>query len=394
MSPTDPTRDADTWLLHGDIRPTGERTVAPSIPYSATFIADDAADFAEMATTARHASYYTRYGNPLHDRVACLVAGLEGAESGLCFGSGMAAISSVILSVVSAGDHVVAQNNHYMGTSMLLTELLPRLGAPVTLVDQTDTDAFTAAIRPATTLVHIETPANPTLALTDIAAVAESAHRVGALLTVDNTFASPINQRPIELGADIVMHSATKSLGGHHDLTAGVAVTTEARCAEIWRTAVVLGATMSPMDAWLLLRGLRTLAVRVRQQNDTALTVARFLHEHPNVTTVHHPGLPTHPQHDLARRQMHGFGSLMAVEIAGGYAAAERFVARLRLFTHAVSLGGVESLAVHAAAMWAGSLNEDQMRDAAIEPSLVRLSIGLEHSDALCDDLQHALDIG
>jgi methionine-gamma-lyase len=172
-----------------------------------------------------------------------------------------------------------------------------------------------------------------------------------------------------------------------------VAVTTEARCAEIWRTAVVLGATMSPMDAWLLLRGLRTLAVRVRQQNDTALTVARFLHDHPNVTTVHHPGLPTHPQHDLARRQMHGFGSLMAVEIAGGYAAAERFVARLRLFTHAVSLGGVESLAVHAAAMWAGSLNEDQMRDAAIEPTLVRLSIGLEGSDALCDDLQHALDI-
>jgi len=392
LTPADPTRDADTWLLHGDTRPTGERTVAPSIPYSATFIADDAANFAAMATTARHPSYYTRYGNPLHDRVADLVAGLEGAESGLCFASGMAAISTVVLSVTRAGDHVVAQNNHYMGTSMLLTEILPRFGVTVTSVDQTDPDAFAAAIRPETTLVHIETPANPTLALTDIAAVADSAHRVGALLTVDNTFASPINQRPISLGADIVMHSATKALGGHHDLTAGVAVTTQARCTEIWRTAVALGATMSPMDAWLLLRGLRTLAVRARQQNDTAIAVARFLHDHSNVTAVHYPGLPSHPQHELARRQMHGFGSLLAVEIDGGYGAAQRFVARLRLFTHAVSLGGVESLAVHAAAMWAGTLDEDQMRAAAIEPSLVRLSIGLEHPDALCDDLRQALE--
>ncbi|MGB8862373.1 MAG: aminotransferase class I/II-fold pyridoxal phosphate-dependent enzyme, partial [Ilumatobacteraceae bacterium] len=352
------TFDADTWLLHGDPRPPGERTVAPSIPYSATFVADDADDFESMATTARHPRYYTRYGNPLHDRVARLVAGLEGAESGLCFASGMAAISTVALSVVRAGDHVVAQNNHYMGTSMLLSEVLPRFGVTVTIVDQTDVDAFTAAIRPGTTLVHIETPANPTLALTDIAAVANLAHSVGALLTVDNTFASPINQRPISLGADIVMHSATKALGGHHDLTAGIAVTTETRCAEIWRTAVVVGATMSPMDGWLLLRGLRTLALRVRQQNDTALAVAQFLQAHPRVAAVHHPGLPTHPQHELARRQMAGFGSLLAVEVDGGYAAAERFVAGLRLFTHAVSLGGVESLAVHAAAMWAGTLDE------------------------------------
>ena len=386
-----PERDVGTWVLHGDGRPRGERTVAPTIPYSATFVADSADHFAAMATTPRHPSYYTRYGNPIHERVVALVAGLEGAESGLCFASGMAAISSVALGLLHAGDHVVAQNNHYMGTSMLLTEVLPRLGVTTTLVDQTSTKAFSAAIRPETRLVHIETPANPTLALTDIASVADIAHRAGALLSVDNTIASPINQRPLSLGADIAIHSATKILGGHHDITAGVIVASEELCAKIWRTSVVIGATLSPMDAWLLLRGLRTLGVRARQQNDSAMDVANFLAQHPSITRVHYPGLPDHPQHELAQRQMDGFGTLIAIEVDGGYTAAERFLSRLRLFTHAVSLGGVESLAVHAAAMWAGSLDEEQMRAAAINPSLVRLSIGLETTHALCTDLDQAL---
>ncbi len=324
--------------------------------------------------------YYTRYGNPLHERVAALVAGLEGAESGLCFASGMAAISTVMVGLLQAGDHVVAQANHYMGTSLLLTEVLPRLGVTATLVDQRDTDAFIAAIRPGTRLVHLETPANPTLALTDIAAVADAAHRAGALVTVDNTVASPMNQTPIQLGADIVMHSATKTLGGHHDLTAGVVVGSRAHCDRVWRTAVVLGATLSPMDAWLLLRGLRTLAVRTERQNASAQQVAEFLASHREVRVVHYPGLQTHPQHQRAAAQMLGFGALMALELRGGYDAAERLLARLRLFTHAVSLGGVDSLAVHAAAMWSGTLDEGQMRAAAIEPSLVRLSVGLESS--------------
>ncbi|HEY6509157.1 MAG TPA: aminotransferase class I/II-fold pyridoxal phosphate-dependent enzyme, partial [Vicinamibacterales bacterium] len=370
----------------------GERTVAPTIPYSATFVAEDAAQFAAMATTPRHPTYYTRYGNPLHERVGALVAGLEGAESGLCFASGLAAISAVMLGLLRAGDHVVAQVNHYMGTSLLLTDVLPRLGVTATLVDQSDTEAFIAAIEPGTRLVHLETPANPTLALTDIAAVADAAHRAGAVVTVDNTVASPMNQSPIRLGADIVMHSATKTLGGHHDITAGIVVGSEAHCAQVWRTAVVLGATLSPMDAWLLLRGLRTLAIRTDRQNASAQQVAEFLASHSGVRAVHYPGLSTHPQHELAARQMRGFGSLMAVELHGGYPAAERLLARLGLFTHAVSLGGVESLAVHAAAMWSGTLDEAQMRAAAIEPSLVRLSIGLESADALCDDLDRALD--
>jgi cystathionine beta-lyase/cystathionine gamma-synthase len=384
--------DQATWLLHGDRDQAGERTVAPSIPYSATFVAQDAEQFESMATTPRHPRYYTRYGNPLHDRVAALVAGLEGAESGLCLASGMAAISAVTMGLLQSGDHVVAQANHYMGTTLLLTEVLPRMGVSTTLVDQSDTNAFITAIRPDTRLVHLETPANPTLALTDIAAVAEAAHRAGALITVDNTVASPMNQTPIQLGADLVMHSATKALGGHHDITAGIVVGSQAHCARVWRTAVVLGATLSPMDAWLLLRGLRTLAVRTERQNATAQAVAEFLASHREVRVVHYPGLTTHPQHSLAARQMHGFGPLMAAEIRGGYDAAERLVGRLRLFTNAVSLGGVDSLAVHPAAMWSGSLDTAQMKSSAIEPSLVRLSIGLESAGALCDDLDQALN--
>jgi cystathionine beta-lyase/cystathionine gamma-synthase len=391
-----PPLDTDTWLLHGDQRAQGrdaaDRSVTPSIPYSATFVARDAQDFAEMASQARHPRYYTRYGNPLHDRVATLVAELEGAESGLCFASGMGGISSALLGLLKAGDHVVAQRNHYMATSKLMTELLPRYGVQVDLVEQTDSAAFAAAIRPGTRLVHLETPANPTLALTDIAAVSAIAHARGALVSVDNTFASPLNQRPIAHGADLVMHSATKFLGGHHDLTAGVVVGPRDLCEAIWSTAITLGATLSPMDAWLLLRGLRTLGVRVRQQNRTALAVAQFLEAHPAVERVFHPGLESHPQHALARRQMDGgFGSLMAVWLRGDYACAARFVAGLGLFTHAVSLGGVESLAVHAAAMWAGTMNDEQMWQSGVLPNAVRLSIGLENEADLCADLARAL---
>jgi cystathionine beta-lyase/cystathionine gamma-synthase len=387
-------RDIDTLLIHADADLAEDSAVNPPIHYSATFSARNPAEFADMASRNRHPRYYTRYGNPLHERVGRLVAALEGAESGLCFASGMGGIASAVLALVKAGDHVVAQRNHYMATSKLMTELLPRFGVDVTLVDLTDTAAFAAALRPGTRLVHLETPVNPTMALCDIAAISEAAHRHGAIVSVDNTFASPLNQRPIALGADLVMHSATKFLGGHHDLTAGVVVGSQGLTDEIWKTAITLGATLSPMDAWLLLRGLRTLGLRVRQHNVNALAVARFLEAHPAVERVWHPGLESHPQHALARRQMSGgFGSLMAVWLKGGYDDTARFVDRLKLFTHAVSLGGVESLAVHAAAMWAGTMNDAQMREAGVLPNAVRLSIGLESADDLCGDLAQAMAV-
>ncbi len=238
----------------------------------------------------------------------------------------------------------------------------------------------------------LESPTNPDCSLTDLAAVAAQARARGAIVVVDNTFATPLNQRPLELGADLVVHSATKYLGGHHDLTAGVVVGSTQHIEHLWATQIVLGATLSPMDAWLLLRGLRTLSVRVQRINDTALTVARALQAHPAVATVSYPGLQSHSQHDLARRQMSGFGGVMGVRLNSDYAGTARFVGSLQLAHQAVSLGGVDTLIVHAAAMWAGTLDDAGLRAAGIEPNLVRLSIGLEHPQDLIADLVRALD--
>ncbi len=381
----------DTLLQHGDALAGDDSSVAPPIHPSATFRASDAAEFAEMASRPQHTRYYTRYGNPTLERTARLVAALEGGEAGLLTASGMGAISAVLIGLLRAGDHVVAQTNHYLGTTRLLSELLPRYGVRTTFVDQTRFDAFERAIEPPTRLVMIETPVNPTLALTDIASVCALAKARGIPTVVDNTFASPINQQPIALGADVVVHSATKYLGGHHDLTAGAIVASAATIARIWDTTIVLGSVLAPHDAWLLLRGMRTLSVRVERANANAMRVARFLEAHAGVAHVHYPGLASHPQHALAARQMQGFGGVLALQVAGGYREAQRVMSRLSLFTQAVSLGGVESLAAHAAAMWVGTLSDEAMREAGIEPNLIRLSMGLEDADDLIADLDQAL---
>jgi cystathionine beta-lyase/cystathionine gamma-synthase len=395
MSARPPTGDtwpenADTWLQHGDAQ-EGDSAIAPPIHLSATFRAADAAGFADMASRPRHPRYYTRYGNPTTERVAGLIAGLEGAPAGLMTASGMGAISAAVLAMVSAGDHVVAQTNHYMGTSRLLGDLLVRMGVAVSFVDQTDVSAFEQAIRPQTRLIVLETPVNPTLALTDLAAVADLARRRGIRTLADNTFACPLNQQPRRFGIDLVVHSATKYLGGHHDLTAGAVLGDADLIEQVWNTSIMLGAVLSPQDAWLLLRGLRTLSVRVERINASALRLAHALAAMPGVAAVHYPGLPSHPQHDLARRQMSGFGGVMAVQVRGGYRGAEAVMKRLRLFAQAVSLGGVESLAVHAAAMWAGSLDDEALRAAGIAPDLIRLSVGLERVEDLMADLAQAL---
>ncbi len=391
MSHTPPLHP-DSLLLHADDALHEGSSVTPMIPWSATFSAEDAQAFARMASEPMHERYYTRYGNPLHRRVARIVADLEGAETGLVAASGMGAISTVALGLLKQGDRVVAQRNHYMGTTKLLSELLARFGVSAEFVDQTDTDAFAHALARPAAMVMLESPTNPDCSLTDLAAVAALAHAAGATVVVDNTFATPLNQRPLALGADLVVHSATKYLGGHHDLTAGVVVGDAATIERLWSTQIVLGATLSPMDAWLLLRGMRTLSVRVRRINESALTVAQALATHPAIASVSYPGLASHPQHSLARRQMSGFGGVMGLRLRAGYDETARFVAGLRLPQHAVSLGGVESLIVHAAAMWAGTLDDAGMRLAGIEPELVRLSVGLEHPDDLIADLTRGLD--
>jgi cystathionine beta-lyase/methionine-gamma-lyase len=381
----------DTRVLHDDAALADEAGVVPAIHYSATFRARDAAEFAEMAGRPRHPAYYTRYGNPVHQRVAAVLAGLEGTETALVTGSGMGAISTTLLALVSAGDHVVAQTRHYMSTAKLLDEVLPRFGVQTSIVEQSDTAEISNAIRPNTRLILVETPANPTLVLTDLAAVARLAREHGITTVCDNTFASPLNQQPHALGIDVVVHSATKLLGGHHDLTAGAICCTHALAEKIWRMHITLGSVLSPMDAWLLLRGLRTLAVRVARINASALELARWLQEQPQVERVHYPGLESHPQHALAQAQMKGGGPVIAFAVRGDYTDTSRFVAALQLPKHAVSLGGVDSLIVHAAAMWAGTMSDAQMQAAGIAPNFVRFSVGLEHHDDLKADLARAL---
>ncbi len=378
-------------VIHADEASEASASVAPPLYQTSTFRAETAEEFAAMATEARHPRYYTRYGNPTLARAEAVVAALEGAEAALVTASGMGAISTAVLTLVGQGDHVIAQRNHYMGTSKLLAEFLPRFGITSTLVDQTDPAAFAAALTPRTTLILVETPANPTLQLTDLRAVAEIARGQGILTLADNTFASPINQRPLDHGIDLVMHSGTKYLGGHHDLIAGVIAGPRPLIDRIWDTSLVLGATLGPFDAWLLLRGLRTLPLRVHQHNATAQAVAEFLARHPAIESVHYPGLPSHPQHALACRQMSGFGGTLSFAVRGGYATTQRFMQRLRLIKQAVSLGGFETLAVHAAAMWAGTLGEEGARQAGVQPNLVRLSTGLEDANDIIADLDHAL---
>jgi methionine-gamma-lyase len=383
--------DLETLLLYADADP-GEPDLAPPIHQSTPFAAADAAEFAAMNSDPRHERYYRRYGNPSQARLEKVLAAAEGAQACLATASGMGAVSTIVLGLLVSGDHVVAQRSMYGGTLSLLQHLAPRLGIEATLVDQTDPDAFARAVRPgATKLFLLESPSNPLLQVTDIAAVAALARGMGALTCVDNTVATPVNQRPLDHGADLVMHSVTKALSGHADVLAGAVIGRRELIDRIWATHLVVGSVISPFDAWLALRGLRTLVMRVERQNRNADAVARFLAGHPAVRAVNYPGLPSHPQRDLVERQMAGYGGLMSFELSGGADAAERFISALRLPARAPSLGGVRSLVVRPAAMWAQEMTVEELASAGVAPGLVRLAVGLESEHDLIADLERAL---
>lgn len=381
----------ETRLIHGDRELNATSAVAPPIFQTATFRGDSARDFADRASRPRHPEFYTRYGNPTLSQVESVLASLEGAESALVTGSGMAAVSATVLALVSKGDHVVAQKNHYGGTLNLLNSFLPRFGVEVTQVDQVDTAAFEKAVRPNTKLILIETPSNPLMTLTDITAVTRLARSRGITSLIDNTFATPINQRPLDLGIDLSFHSATKYFGGHSDLIAGAVMGSSESITKIWNAHVILGTTLGPFDAWLMLRGLRTLSLRVRQHNENAMALAEFLKGHKAVKVVHYPGLKSHPQHELARKQMSGFGGMLTFEVNGGYEAADRFLSRICLASRAASLGGIETLAVHPASNFLHYMTLEQAAKIGIAPGLLRISVGLEGKEDLIADFDQAL---
>ncbi len=335
---------------------------------------------------------YARTGNPTRSALETCLAALEEGEHGLAFASGMAATNAV-LSLLQPGDQVVAAEDLYGGTYRLFEKVYRGWGLDFRYVDGRDPEAFAAALTPATKLVWIESPTNPLLHLTDIAAVAAICRAHGARLAVDNTFATPYLQQPLALGAHFVVHSTTKYIGGHSDVVGGAVVTSDRECSPGLRFHQnAVGAVPSPFDCWLTLRGLKTLAVRMRQHQENAQRVAEFLQGHPRVRRVYYPGLPSHPQHGLARRQMRGFGGMLSLELAGGEAAAKAFLCALSVFSLAESLGGVESLACYPARMTHASIPEAERERRGLTCGTVRLSVGIEEGEDLLDDLARALE--
>jgi cystathionine gamma-lyase len=341
----------------------------------------------------QHKGYeYSRTGNPTRTALEECVASLEGGEYGLAFASGLAATVAT-MSLLAPGDHVVAGDDLYGGTYRLFDKVLPRTGGlEFTYADTTDPKSVEKALRPETRLLWIETPTNPMLTLSDIAELSAMARERGAIVAVDNTFASPYFQNPLSLGADIVVHSTTKYMGGHSDVVGGAVVTSNPdfhEAMEFYQNAA--GGVPGPFDSWIVLRGLKTLAVRMRQHEENALAVAEFLLGHPQVETVNFPGLPSHPQHELARRQMSGFSGMVSFTLKGGAEAAYAAVQKTRVFHFAESLGGVESLITHPATMTHAAIPREQREARGVTDGLLRLSVGIEDKDDLVADLDRAM---
>jgi cystathionine beta-lyase/cystathionine gamma-synthase len=333
---------------------------------------------------------YPRYFNtPNHEAVAEKMAALEGGDAALVFSSGMAAITTSILSVVKTGEHAIFQNDLYGGTHKAVFSELKGYGIDFTVVDGQDPDNFRKAIKKNTRLIYIETPSNPLLKITDIEAVAAIAKQNAVVTVIDNTFASPVNQNPISLGIDIVAHSGTKYIGGHSDLCCGVVVTSNQLREKIRQNALTLGGSLDANTCWLVERSLKTLVLRVRQQNKNAMAVAEFLQNEPNVATVNYPGLKAHPSHALAARQMPGgFGGMLSFEFKGD---VKKFLGKLKYFARAVSLGGVESTVSEPVKTSHVALSVEERKAAGISDKLLRLSIGIEETDDLISDLKQAL---
>ncbi|MFB2974544.1 cystathionine gamma-synthase [Aerosakkonema sp. BLCC-F183] len=346
----------------------------------------------EQEAIGQHKGYeYSRTGNPTRTALEKALASIESGKFGLAFASGVAATTTV-LSLLKSGDNIIAGDDIYGGTYRLLEKVVKNWGLETTYASVDDLTSFEKAIQPHTKLIWIETPTNPLLKIVDIKILSEIARRHNLILVVDNTFASPYFQRPLELGADIVVHSTTKYLGGHSDIIGGGVVTSNEELYQqlkFYQNAI--GAVPSPLDSYLVLRGIKTLAVRMREHEKNALFLAQFLENHPKVDRIYYPGLPSHPQFHLAKQQMYGFGGMISLELKGGFAAVEEFVARLKLFFLAESLGGVESLVCYPAKMTHGSIPEEERLRRGIKNNLVRLSVGIENQKDLQQDLENAL---
>lgn len=373
-----------TLAVHAGQAPEAETgAIMPPIFQTSTYVQPDVGE-------PKGGYDYARVQNPTREALERNVAGLEGGKHGVAFASGLSAIEAVVKRL-SAGDHIVTEENTYGGVTRMFTRVIAKLGIEFSFVDTRDLDQIRDAMRPTTKLVHVETPTNPMMRICDIAATAEIAHEGGALLMVDNTFASPFNQRPLAFGADITVHSSTKYLNGHSDIIGGILAVDDDDLAEDIRfVRKSTGAVPGPMDAWLCLRGTKTLHVRMERHNDNGLAVARFLEDHSAIRRVIYPGLESHPQHDLAGRQMSGFTGMVALDL-GDPARARALATGTRVFQLAESLGGVESLISVPALQTHASVPKELREAMGVTEGLVRLSVGIEDIEDLLEDLDQAL---
>ncbi len=337
--------------------------------------------------------FYTRYGNPTHTVAEKAIAELEGADAALLFASGMNAITTSMLSLLKSGDHVVAQRDIYGGATKFFSQWLPKFGIETTFVDTVEYDQHARAIQPNTKLLYLESPTNPTLRVVDLRKVTALARQHSLITFIDSTFATPINQRPADFGIDLIMHSGTKYFAGHSDLICGIVAGRQELIQKIHETRTTLGGTMDPHAAWLLLRGIKTLAVRVQRQNDNALRVARFLGQHAKVRRVHYPFLEGHPQRALAMELMHGGGGVLSFEVDGTGEDARRLSEALHLFTLAPSLGGVDSLVTIPVLTSHGMISAEHRQKMGVTEQLIRISVGIENADDLIADLEQALTV-
>lgn len=363
-------------------------SLAPPLWATTAFSSIDPAEAAESAASTRPTRFYTRYGNPTINAFEQAVASLEGAEAALAFGSGMGAIASTVLALCSQGDHIVAQRQLYGGTLFFLQTVCPRFGIDVTFVDATEPGAFRSAVRPGRTmLVLAETPSNPRLAVADLE---ELGSIRGPYTAVDSTFATPMLQRPLDFGVSLVLHSATKAIAGHNDATLGVIAGSSELVDAVWGYATLHGAVASPFDSWTALRGVRTLGVRVERMSASAIVLARYLEAHPAVASVDYPGLDSHPQHHIVRRQMSSGGGMLSFELRDAE-RAHAVLAALGLVRVATSLGGPDTLMCHPATTTHAGLGPELQAAIGVTPGLLRVSVGLEHIDDLLADIGQAL---
>jgi cystathionine beta-lyase/cystathionine gamma-synthase len=375
-----------------DVAVPTQRPLAPPVYRAATYGFGTAQEYSDVLGDRAPGYSYSRIDNPTSDAFAAAVAALEGGEAAQPFASGMAAISTSVLAHVGAGDHIVCQAALYGGTWSLFARVLSRFGVRTTFVARPDVAAVKDAMTDTTRLVYLETIANPTLAVADIPGIAEIAHNHGALLAVDSTFATPLLCRPLQHGADVIVHSATKYLGGHSDATGGVAVGSTGVIAPIRSLRVDLGGCLAPDEAFLLHRGIATLPLRMARHCDTALQIATELAGHDKVARVHYPGLPSHPDHALATDLLDGYGGIVSIDPIGGRPAGMAFCDGLRLGAVAASLGGTHTYVSHAASTTHRQLDDRALAEAGIAPSTVRISIGLEDPADLLADFRESLD--